>query len=201
MVAAMESEGAEMAYSSVRCVDAAGKPASSQNARRFESLPERADHFPFAAAAAAVENISVSSGNLAFTRELFERLGGFRPFLYVHDYDFFLRGCLETEPVFVRRTKYLYRLHGANSFLRLEHAGKDENRLVWLERYADVRAGNIRNEQILSRPDYAREFFRALSAYGPRKRAIYRVCLSSAARAVRKRLRSRIDRRMTGDAD
>lgn len=192
MVKAMGESDASLAFSSVRCIDAHGDPASKDDSWKFESLPERIDAYPFAAAAAAVENISVSSGNLAFTRELFDTLGGFRPFLYVHDYDFFFRGCLETEPAFVRRTAYLYRLHETNSFLSLGDVGKDENRLIWLERYADIRCGNVRNTAILSRAAYADEFYRAVSKYGPRKRALYRGCLSPLAGAIRRGLWARI---------
>ncbi len=60
-------------------------------------------------------NVAISSGNLFFSHELFDRLGGFRDFRYNHDWDFCLRALRFAEPRYVRTRTYRYRLHGANT--------------------------------------------------------------------------------------
>ena len=60
-------------------------------------------------------NPATSSGTLFFSRALFDRIGGFRDYRFVHDWAFCLDATLEEEPVFVPQDLYEYRLHGANS--------------------------------------------------------------------------------------
>jgi hypothetical protein len=62
-------------------------------------------------------NTATSSGMLFFSRDLFDRVDGFRDYRYVHDWDFCLRAVLEAEPAYVPRDVYEYRLHGRNTFL------------------------------------------------------------------------------------
>ena len=42
------------------------------------------------------------------------KLEGFSDFEYIHDWDFILRAYLISTPVYVRNTKYFYRLHEEN---------------------------------------------------------------------------------------
>ncbi|MGA8146969.1 MAG: glycosyltransferase [Gallionellaceae bacterium] len=60
-------------------------------------------------------NLAISTGNLFLRKSLFESLGGFCDYRYNHDWDFCLRATLESEPVFVPRNVYTYRLHGRNT--------------------------------------------------------------------------------------
>jgi len=66
-------------------------------------------------------NLSISTGNMFFTRHLFDKLGGFGEYSYIHDWDFILRATLVCQPVFVPETRYLYRIHDNNSFIKLEY--------------------------------------------------------------------------------
>lgn len=182
MMDALLRTESKLAFSAVVCIDAQGSPCTLPLALQFERLPGRIGRHPFAAAAAAVENICVSSGNLAVKKTLFEQLGGFRGLLYIHDYDFFLRACLVSEPVFVPETAYLYRLHENNSFLRLRKRGKTENRLVWLQTYAAIQDGNVENPCMLTRPDYVADVRAAVSEYGIKKRILFDAATTPLAR-------------------
>ncbi|MEK7356726.1 MAG: glycosyltransferase, partial [Bdellovibrionota bacterium] len=64
--------------------------------------------------------LQVTSGNLFFTRKLFDRLGGFRNYDWAHDYDFALRATLLTEPILVSRKLIRYRYHGTNTISSIE---------------------------------------------------------------------------------
>jgi GT2 family glycosyltransferase len=61
------------------------------------------------------QNVVATTSNLVFTKALFERIGGFRDYRYIHDWDFALRaaflGELRCNPAM---TTY-YRLHGSNT--------------------------------------------------------------------------------------
>ena len=61
------------------------------------------------------QNFIATTSNMVFTRELFERIGGFSDFRYAHDWDFALRAtmlgkCLSISPPLV-----VYRVHGSNT--------------------------------------------------------------------------------------
>jgi glycosyltransferase involved in cell wall biosynthesis len=167
--------GARLAFSRVACIGADGAPARTEDAARFEALPQRSREARVAALAALGEIIAVSTGNLLFEKSLFTELGGFRNYRYVHDYDFFLRACLITEPVFVEDTAYLYRLHGGNSFTRLRKRGLIENRLVWLDLYGMVNRGRVSNPAILDNPAWRDAFGAAAAQMGEKKRALWRL--------------------------
>jgi hypothetical protein len=51
---------------------------------------------------------------------LYERLGGFNEYQYIHDWDYLLRATLICQPTFVSGTSYKYRIHNSNTFKELE---------------------------------------------------------------------------------
>jgi GT2 family glycosyltransferase len=71
-------------------------------------------------------NVAISSGNLFFSRALFDRVGGFRDFRYNHDWDFCLRALRFAEPRYVRVRTYRYRLHGANTIAENSSQARSE---------------------------------------------------------------------------
>lgn len=66
-------------------------------------------------------NIAVSTGNLLFSRNVFNQVGPFQPMRYCHDWDFILQALFVTEPVLIEQELYSYRLHSGNSFRTLSH--------------------------------------------------------------------------------
>ncbi len=174
---------ARLAFSKVQCIDSAGERLKSGEAERFEAIQDRLRGKEFTLLAAAAENPAISTGNLLFEKSLYAELGGFKAYKYVHDYDFFVRAALVTEPVFVGGTNYLYRLHGENSFTRLAREGVRENRLVWLDLYRKIKQGKVANPAILCHKDYRELFARAVAEYGRKKLALWNMCENPLVRA------------------
>jgi glycosyltransferase involved in cell wall biosynthesis len=63
----------------------------------------------------AVQNIVATTTNLVFSREIFEKVGGFRNFRYCHDWDFVLRCALRGRLHYSPLMLSMYRLHGSNT--------------------------------------------------------------------------------------
>lgn len=65
-------------------------------------------------------NVAISTGNFFFSKVLFNEIGPFDDLKYCHDWDFILRALLHTEPVYIDKDLYFYRLHQSNSFRGLD---------------------------------------------------------------------------------
>lgn len=194
MSSAMQSSGARLAFSDVSCIDGGGNRLNTPFASKLRSLPGSAAGKPFAALAAVAENIAVSTGNMMMTKTLHQELGGFRSYRYVHDYDFLFRALLASEPVYVPETDYLYRIHGNNTFTKLQNIGIAENRLIWLEMYEAVKNGRVTNSVILEHPDYARMFRDAAYAYGFQKKVMWRIAGTPLGSLVAAAMRAKLSK-------
>lgn len=75
-------------------------------------------------------NQAVSTGNMIFTRSLFDKVGPFLPLKYCHDWDFILQSLYYCEPAVVLEPLYNYRLHDSNSFSSLSHLAGVESEVV-----------------------------------------------------------------------
>lgn len=62
-----------------------------------------------------IENYVVSTSNMIFRKSLFDRVGGFSAFRYVHDWDFALRATALGRPLYVPRFLTAYRVHSHNT--------------------------------------------------------------------------------------
>ncbi|UDL93223.1 glycosyltransferase [Lichenihabitans sp. PAMC28606] len=75
--------------------------------------------------------LAISTGNLFFSRNLYNRVGPFCNYRYVHDWDFVLRSLYYNEPSCLAEELYYYRLHGSNSFKSLaDVAGYETTELM-----------------------------------------------------------------------
>lgn len=90
-------------------------------------------------------NVAITTGNLFFTRALWEQVGPFAPLRYCHDWDFLLRAVARTEPRFVARPLYRYRLHRQNSYKDLEGVAEAETQAVLGGYFRGVKAGALGN--------------------------------------------------------
>jgi glycosyltransferase involved in cell wall biosynthesis len=103
------------------------------------------------------QNIIATTTNMVFTKDIFERVGGFRAFRYCHDWDFALRvslvGRLKYKPLLLSR----YRIHPGNTIREKRIGVEAEVRTMM----ADLRA------------EYAIEHDTALSAALLRNRYLY----------------------------
>lgn len=130
LAAELQSSGARFAFSAISCIDEAGKDVTSRwpYARSLAAIQARIATYPTVGFSLLVSNGAISTGNFFFERSLFDEVGGFRPLKLTHDWDFLLRCLLVTEPRYVARPLYRYRLHAANSFLGLlGPVAKDED--------------------------------------------------------------------------
>lgn len=193
MMDAMQSKNAMWSFSKVKCIGADGEPLKGEQAYAFEHIQDKLSNKRYTALAAVGENMGISTGNLLFSRMLYDGVGGFKNYKYVHDYDFFLRACLYDEPAFVPQTAYLYRLHGENTFLTLHEEGVRENRVVWLEAYRAVQKGEVANRLMLENPAYVDEFRDAVYAEGKKKAMLWRLSKNPIARAGLKAFKKKYD--------
>lgn len=69
-------------------------------------------------------NGTISTSNFFFTARLIERVGLFRAYTLVHDWDFVLRVLLNCEPGFFRVPLLYYRVHETNTLSQPQHAGR-----------------------------------------------------------------------------
>jgi glycosyltransferase involved in cell wall biosynthesis len=74
------------------------------------------------------ENPVVTSGNMVFSRALYERLGGFSTHRLSHDWDFLIRSTYYTEPVFIPEVLMQYRIHPQNTTHTVRHLMEREGR-------------------------------------------------------------------------
>jgi glycosyltransferase involved in cell wall biosynthesis len=61
------------------------------------------------------QNFIATTSNMAFTRELFDAIGGFSDFRYAHDWDFALRATMHGNVVHTSAYLVSYRVHGSNT--------------------------------------------------------------------------------------
>jgi len=118
MVEHVVASGAHWGFSQTAYVDDRDHPVDPRLDKRAGTLS--------AVAAAATDratvgfsllggNPAISSGNLFFSRALFQRIGPFGSLRYNHDWEFSLRAVRVAEPEFVPAPTYYYRLHDSNT--------------------------------------------------------------------------------------
>ncbi|MCC4234468.1 glycosyltransferase [Sphingobium soli] len=76
------------------------------------------------------QNLAVSTGNIVFSKNIYDEIGGFLPLKYCHDWDFVLQSLFYCEPAVVLQPLYSYRLHPQNSFKGLSHMAEVETEVV-----------------------------------------------------------------------
>lgn len=151
LVDAMLAAGGALAFSKVAAINDAGKILlPSALPRVLQGALEQADicvmNDPSLGFGFLRGNLAISTGNLLFSRSLYDRLGGFRSLKYVHDWDFVLRALPLTEPVYVAEELYLYRIHGSNSFSQLAGLAEVETAVVFSTYQELMRLGPVLNK-------------------------------------------------------
>lgn len=115
-------------FSGLTLIDDAGAelPPDHPWSRWYATALTAADSEPTIGFALLVHNFSVTSGNFLFTRALYDRLAGFGPQKFVHDWDFLIRAAALTEPVFVPDQLMRYRVHDTNTTERVRGLLEEE---------------------------------------------------------------------------
>lgn len=163
IVQAMTRERSEFAFTGVRYIDAAGQDVTKTNprAKRYCHEQQNIAHFPSVGFACLTFNMGISSGNFAFTKSLYERVGSFKHYLHCHDWDFLLRCLVHTEPCFIPEALYDYRFHGTNSFETLHQEGVAESAELLRNYFELVNAGwspNVLAPSALNWPSFYQVF-------------------------------------------
>lgn len=119
-MACVERTGSEFLFTGVSFIDDEGKPVSGDAyVQSIKNVGERSQRFPTIGFALLKNQLGVSTGNFVFSRRLWQKVGGFRHYRYVHDWDFILRALFYVEPHYLLEELYNYRIHGTNSFKSL----------------------------------------------------------------------------------
>ena len=129
LVEAVAVHGADWGFSRASFIDGEGRvlaPGASAHADRLRLLADGIGAADTVGLSLLAFNRATSSGTLFLSRDLHDRVGGFRDWRYCHDWDFCLRASLVAEPVFVPAPTYAYRLHGANTVLASRDAANRE---------------------------------------------------------------------------
>jgi glycosyltransferase involved in cell wall biosynthesis/GT2 family glycosyltransferase len=160
------ASGAALVCGEVMLVGEDGAPAPEDHdiARWYAEARALARDAPSLKDALRTHNVAVTTSNFFLHRSLWEALGGFRPWRWVHDYDFILRatslcpGRVVYEPS-MRGVRY--RVHGANTISE-SHERALEERSAML---GDVRSLRFRARTAMA-SGRRREVVRAVARSG-----------------------------------
>ena len=128
LLAALRREGSMLAFSGVEFIDADGNPAAHPRAIELQEKIDAVGGYPNKVYPLVLSNVTASTGNLMFARELLALTGGFRDLRLTHDWDFALAATYAGEPTHVAAPLYRYRLHegSASATLRLHKTEETE---------------------------------------------------------------------------
>lgn len=125
--------GAALVLGSVRLIDEHGGAVDPTNeiAAWYREARRWARRAPSLSTALGRHNIAATTSNFFMHRELWSRLGGFRGYRYVHDYDFLLRAvslCPHRIVFEEALEDVLYRVHGVNTITESDTRAAAERR-------------------------------------------------------------------------
>lgn len=169
MMSHVESSGVGLAFSKVEFIDEHGLLGGVQPdavVHKLERRQNAIEKFPSVGFACLASNVAISTGNLLFTRRLFDTVGPFGNLRYCHDWDFLLRCLLETEPLYVPSATYMYRIHGTNSFKSLDHIAAAESAIVYRSYFSNLILNRHANRRAPSPSTWPGVFDVFMSSFG-----------------------------------
>ena len=115
-------------FTGIDFVDGAGNRLASEHphSRWYQRIAENRATAPTLGFSLLQDNISVTSGNFAFSRSLYDQLGGFSDYKFCHDWDFLMRATRLVEPDFLEAPLLHYRAHDSNTTHSLRHVQEEE---------------------------------------------------------------------------
>jgi glycosyltransferase involved in cell wall biosynthesis len=143
-----------------------GGATDSEYAAGLKRKQEAISTFPSVGFALLDSNVTISSGNFVFERSLLQDVGEFRAYRHCHDWDFALRALLISEPAYVPRQLYRYRLHSTNSFRALQRAGEEEGGELLSNFFRSAVSGPSSNVLVPCPQSWPIYFERFLAAHG-----------------------------------
>jgi glycosyltransferase involved in cell wall biosynthesis len=125
LVRACGERGAEVAFSRVKLL-ASDSVVSSADLEYLMSLQTSIDSFPTVGFALLRSQCALSSGNLFFSRRVYERVGDAGNLEHCDGWDFVLRSVLVTEPLFVPEPLYVCSLENRDRIRRWQSLAEPE---------------------------------------------------------------------------
>ncbi|MEO6422656.1 MAG: glycosyltransferase, partial [Candidatus Nitrotoga sp.] len=120
----------EWGFSKCICIDSNNQVIAPQKNNRADIISRIEESFSssdtIGSALLGALNPTISTGNLFFSKSLYEKLGGFRDYQSNHDWDFCLRALWYAEPCLVSSDLYRYRLHDKNSIQQSLERNREE---------------------------------------------------------------------------
>lgn len=114
---ALPPDGDFIAFTGVDFIDDTGARLAEDDPVRawYRDVLGQARACPTIGFALLRHNIAVTSGNLVFSRGLYETVGPFAAYRMCHDWDFLIRCMVHVEPIFVPTAHLHYRTHPTNT--------------------------------------------------------------------------------------
>lgn len=114
---ALPPVGDFIAFTGVDFMDDAGARLADDDPVRvwYRDVVGQAGACPTIGFALLRHNIAVTSGNLIFSRGLYDTIGPFAAYRMCHDWDFLIRCMVHVEPIFVPSAHLHYRTHPTNT--------------------------------------------------------------------------------------
>lgn len=114
---ALPRTGDFIAFTGVDFIDEGGGRLAEDDPVRtwYRDVSAQARACPTVGFALLRHNIAVTSGNLVFSRGLYETVGAFAPYRMCHDWDFLIRCMVHVEPIYVPDALLSYRTHPTNT--------------------------------------------------------------------------------------
>jgi glycosyltransferase involved in cell wall biosynthesis len=139
MLGALPRDGEFIGFSMLRFIDDDDQELGPESGigRWYHKALHEAALCPTVGYGLLRNNFSVTSGNLVFSRSLYERVGDFAPFRMCHDWDFLMRATHRVEPVFVQEPLISYRVHAANTLHSTQHLLLEEG-VPAINRYVEL---------------------------------------------------------------
>lgn len=140
LLAALQQNSSGFVFSGVRPMDAHGDSLLEDPASYYCVIAP--DHIAAAPSPGFVLlkwNPAVTSGNIFISRELQQKVGGFRDYRMIHDWDYLMRCVAWEEPIFLPEWLYNYRIYKGNSFREAASESRLENVQMFHEYFERLR--------------------------------------------------------------
>jgi glycosyltransferase involved in cell wall biosynthesis/SAM-dependent methyltransferase len=135
----LPTEGEFIAFTKVRFIGDDNQPLNATSGIQlwYDKALRDAAQCPTVGYGLLRNNFSLTSGNLVFSRSLYDRVGVFAPFRMCHDWDFLMRATHFAEPIFVQQVLMAYRVHTTNTLHSTQHLLLEEG-VPAMHRFIDL---------------------------------------------------------------
>jgi glycosyltransferase involved in cell wall biosynthesis len=150
---------AELIFGGINFIDERGASVNGRDDTIwYQKGLESVKAYAFFPAVLISENIAVTSSNFVFTKNLFQKLNGFRDYRYSNDLDFLIRAVLQHKYFFDSQNIHVhYRYHSLNTI-------KESVELTTLE-HSQI-AKNVKNQFEILGPAILKQFHHACKIRG-----------------------------------